>query len=72
MGLFTPIEGEFTKLEEVKSNEESEDASNICYERPEGEVVLLLGHCDAAAAQDHLHRSQSRGLHEYRQVCRLE
>lgn len=50
MGLFTPSEGEFTKLEEVKSNEESEDASNIGYERPEGEVVLLLGHCDAAAA----------------------
>ena len=43
MGLFTPSEGEFTKLEEIKSNEESEDASNICYERPEGEVVLLLG-----------------------------
>ena len=62
MELPDPNNGELAELEEVHSDEKSEDSTNICYQGGKGEGKLLLCQSDAAAAEYYLNLQESLGV----------
>ena len=51
MQFIDPNKGEFPEVDEAKTDEESQDSTNVSHEGPEGEGLLLPLHDDAAAGE---------------------